>query len=141
MKVNTQIEIDDDGRGRVRAIADQFGLATRDEVREFVEAAVRSALSLAPAPRRRGVQPAAAPPAVLDGPRVDVNVEQIRTEIDERREAGRRRFEIAEAAPEDAICRHCDREKGRGHGKMGFLCMIPKAGGKGKMFEPIEATT
>lgn len=63
MKTNVSIRMTDDDRARVRAALGRGGLATREEIRIFVDRAIVRALAQTPEPKRRRPKPAPAPTA------------------------------------------------------------------------------
>ena len=114
MTVTIRMDVDDERRRRIRAAMGRGGMATRAEVKAWVDQRVELGVLELPAPKRRG---RAAPAAPATEPSRFAS-----------------RFEAAKAASELVVCRHCGTKKLR-HGKMGFTCPPMPGRPKGRMFE------
>lgn len=100
MNVNVKFALSDEDKRKIRAAIGRGGMATRSEVRVFVQHAYAEALRGAPEPKAR--RATATPEA--------------RASADHARQA-------AVDAADDAVCANCGRPKKSGHGAMAFSCL------------------
>lgn len=109
--VNVKIGLTEHERRRIRTgYLGRSGLATRKEIRQWVNAIIRAGIDGLPEPKTR--KPVA---AVAETTRVGPHA-------------------LAQAAPDEAVCARCRRPKSD-HGRMAFAC---PAGFRGT-FTPMEA--
>ena len=118
MNVTVKLALTETDRRTIRAAMGRGGQATRSDVRTFVDRAYREALGAAPEPKRARVP--------FDAPAASTRPG---------------RLAAAEAAPADALCRHCGRPKAIGHGRMGFSCLPLDGVPKGSVFEAAPEPT
>jgi hypothetical protein len=110
MKINHSLDLTDTDRARVRAAIGRGGLATRKEIRIFVDRAIRAAIASTPDPKPRRQKVAAAP-----GP-----------------------FDQLHALPDETCCIRCERPKSD-HGRMSLTCPPRPGRAKGQRFTPAGA--
>lgn len=108
MKTNIAFDFSELDRRTVRAALKRGGMASRKELRIFVDRAVRDALAKAPEPKPKR-QKKAAPV------------------VDAKREA-------VEALPEGTRCKNCNRLKDD-HGRMSLTCLPSPGVAKGLRFQ------
>ena len=110
MTINLKLDLNEDQLRRVRAAHGRGGKATRNECRVWLNRLIAAGIIALPEPKVRGRKPGEEPQAVT----------RARAKAAERRER-------AEAAPDEALCRHCRKPKAD-HGRMGFSCPAPFRG-------------
>ncbi len=117
IKVNVAVIVTDDERRQIRhGYLGRGGVATRKEIRVWVDALVKAGLKGLPEPKVRRRDSAQRSVADLD--HVDI--------------VKKSRRDIAASAPDDAICAKCQRPKHE-HGRMAFSCP-PRPGRAGGTF-------
>lgn len=111
MVTQIKVVLDDVQRRQLRlALGFRGGLASRKEVAAWANGLIAQGLKAAPeAPIKVKREPSQMP-------------EKLRK---------------AALAPDDAVCKNCGRIKFPGHGRMGFICMVPP-GQKVTVFEASE---
>jgi molybdenum cofactor biosynthesis enzyme MoaA len=116
MRVPIRLELTEDQLRRVRAAYGRGGVATRNEVRTWLDRVVQTALRAAPEPKRRRVaSPAPERQTAPSGP--PAAPQRVSPVTDETR------------------CRHCRRQRDS-HGKMMLSCLPGFGAPLGSRFSP-----
>jgi hypothetical protein len=130
--VNVKLDLCDDDLRRIRAIVGRGGVATRTEVRTWVDRLVQGGLRLAPEPKRRTQAKRHLASCVQVAGRwlcaADCDLHVV---VD---------VEAEQAAVTDATrCRHCKRTR-ESHGKMLLTCLPGFGAPAGSRFSPARET-
>jgi molybdenum cofactor biosynthesis enzyme MoaA len=116
MKVPVKLDLTEDQLRRIRAAYGRGGVATRAEVRTWLDRVVQTALKAAPEPKRRRAVP---PPE-----RKTLAAAAI---VGDRWEAV--------PVTDETVCRHCKRQR-QSHGKMLLTCLPGFGAPVGSRFSP-----